>query len=141
MPETKYTVLLENIIQRTKERQLHWQYLDSDADLYKNMGWETDSYPLGMLVSGGSRPNFDTEESFYTSDKGYKIVLLVRGNSPARFFVIPSTYKRVLQLNAAEYGEHITRLLNLVRSQFPDAEDYVNRILEETTIDDHIQDK
>ncbi len=68
-------------------------------------------------------------------------MLLVRGNSPARFFIIPNTYKRALQLNATEYGEHITRLLNLVRAQFPDAEDYVNHILEEATIDDHIQNR
>ena len=33
---------------------------------------------------------------------------------------------------ASEYGELITRLLNLVQSQFPDSEEYVDKVLKES---------
>ena len=56
-------------------------------------------------------------------------MLLVRSNQPAVLYVVPNTYKKIVKLSPDEYGELITRLLNLVESQFPNAEDFIEEYI------------
>lgn len=76
-------------------------------------------------------PDFNTENSFCAVVESYYIVLLSRKNTPSDLYVIPKTYKNVRVLNASEYGEHITRLYNLVRGRFPDAESFIDKMIQE----------
>ena len=57
------------------------------------------------------------------------VVLYVWNNNPAKLYVVPNTYKKVVKLEPDEYGEYITRLLNLVQSQFPSGEAFIDSIL------------
>lgn len=43
--------------------------------------------------------------------------------------VILETYKKVVEFSPDEYGEYITRLLNLVQSQFPSADAFIDDFL------------
>lgn len=92
------------------------------------MGWVSENFLLS-LTGSESTPNFNTEDSFYINVDGTYVVIFVEGNNPASLYVIPSTFKKILHLSADEYGEGITRLLNIVQSQFPNAEQFVKNFL------------
>lgn len=128
----KYTEFLEEILRRTKENKLSWNYLDKANSLYEGMNWTRRSTEYGLFGKQVNLyPDFDTENSFYCSiDKTY-LVLLVCNNQPATFYVVPATFKNVVILAADEYGGLITRLLNLVRSFFPDGEVFIDSFLRE----------
>lgn len=127
----KYADFLEEILRQTKENMLSWNYLDKVKSLYEGMNWTSRSTEFGLFGKQVSLyPDFDTENSFYCNiDKTY-LVLLVRNNQPATFYVVPATFKNVVTLTADEYGNLITRLLNLVRSFFPDGEVFIDSILQ-----------
>ena len=135
MAEQRYVDFIERIIQETKEGQLSWRYLDKDKSLYEEMGWtKTSSSSLYGIFSGSGgtiHPDFNTEDSFFTNIGDMYIVLYVYGSQPAKLYVIPNTYKKVVTLTPEEYGEHITRLLNLVQSYFPSAEAFIDKFLNE----------
>ena len=75
------------------------------------------------------KPNFNTEDSFYANKNGTNIVIYVSTNQPASLFIVPETYKKVVEFSPDEYGEYITRLLNLVQSQFPSADAFIDDFL------------
>ena len=132
MAEEKYNKFIEELINKTKNSTLFWHYLDTETDLYTKMGWCREGNGSLFSVNKTVSPIFNRENSFYASENDFWIVLLVFNSDPADLLVIPSTYKRVLRLRASEYGELITRLLNLVQSQFPDSEEYVDKVLKES---------
>ena len=57
------------------------------------------------------------------------ILSYVSTNQPASLFIVPETYKKVVEFSPDEYGEYITRLLNLVQSQFPSADAFIDDFL------------
>ncbi len=123
MAEKKYILFIEKLIEMTKANSLIWEYLDENEKLFQHMGWTN-------IIGEAS---FDDAKSFYTSfdyEPEYFIVLLTKRDAPTNLYVIPKTYKNVLILNASEYGEHITRLFNLIRAEFPDPDSFIDRILE-----------
>lgn len=124
----KNIVFIEEIIKRTKEHSLSWDYLDKNKDLYKGMDWLKPETNLSTIFSPkeSERLDFDSENSFFAKIENMYVVLRVKWSSIADLYVIPYTYKKVVKMPADEYGEHITRLMNLVQSQFPDAEDFIN---------------
>lgn len=132
MAERKYTLFLEKIIQYTKDSRIKWKYLDSNEKLYMGMNWaDIETIPTGLFSTKNiAHPDFDVDASFYAEENGMYIVILVRNNDPATIYVIPDTYKKVVTLQADEYGDLITRLLNLVQEQFPDADRFINKFLE-----------
>lgn len=58
-----------------------------------------------------------------------KLLKDVSTNQPASLFIVPETYKKVVEFSPDEYGEYITRLLNLVQSQFPSADAFIDDFL------------
>ena len=126
MDNEKYISFLKKIIEDTKENKIQWRYLDSNISLYEGMEWTKMKTEFGLFPPKEHvYPNFDTENSFYTSIIDTYVVLLVHINQPAILYVVPKTYKKVVVLNPDEYGELITRLLNLVESQFPTGENFI----------------
>lgn len=126
----QYGLFLMKILQMTKEQKLTWRYLDSNEELYTGMNWTKTTTRLGLFSEKETvLPNFDCEDSFYTEIGDTNIVILVKNNQPATLYVVPSTYKKVVRLDADEYGELITRLRNLVQSYFPSAEAFINNLL------------
>lgn len=126
MDKDRYVSLLKKIIEDTKEMKIIWHYLDSNVSLYEGMNWTKTKTEVGLFSAKEHvYPNFDTENSFYTSIMDTYIVLLVHSNQPAILYVVPKTYKKVVTLSPDEYGELITRLLNLVESQFPNGEHFI----------------
>lgn len=131
MADSRYVEFIEKIIVRTKNNRLKWRYLDTKEELYEGMGWtktETE-----YVIFGGNKeitiPNFNVEDSFYTNIDNMYIVVYVWMDQPAELYIIPNTYKKVTILTPDEYGEHITRLLNIVQSQFPNAESFIDSFL------------
>jgi hypothetical protein len=130
MAEDRYALFIEELIKLTKRATIHWDYLDSEPALYEGMSWTNESTNLGLFASRDAvRPDFDTENSFFSKVNGTYVVLLVQGGKPATLYVVPNTYKKVVSLAADKYGELITRLLNLVQSQFPDGENFISELL------------
>ena len=131
MADQRYIKFIEYIISLTKQAEISWKYLDSNKALYESMHWVTEGEEKWSLL--GNRtvlyPEFNREESFYVGINDANVVLLVRNSEPASMYVVPYTYKKVVQLDADEYGEYITRLHNLVESQFPDGETFIDNLL------------
>lgn len=131
MAEKKYVDFLNKLISQTKDRKIFWKYLDTNVVLYEGMEWTTTSTEFGIFgeTKEKTRINFDRENSFYASVNGTYIVIYVWNNQPAKLYVVPETFKKVVKLTPDEYGEYITRLLNLVHSQFPNAETFIDNFL------------
>lgn len=128
MAEAYNTRFVDALIRKTRFKDITWQYLDSNVSLCKHMGWLTENFIVSITGSEGT-PNFNTEDSFYIEMDGTYVVIYVEGNNPASLYVIPPTFKKILHLSADEYGEGITRLLNMVQAQFPNAEQFVKDFL------------
>lgn len=135
MVDQRYVAFIEALIQQTKGKKLNWRYLDREETLCEEMGWVKTNSIFGPLVgtTGSTTPDFDTENSFCVNVSGTYVVLYVWNNQPAKLYVIPSTFKKVATLTPEEYGEHITRLLNLVQSLFPSAEAFIDTFLARKT--------
>ena len=135
MADQRYVSFIEALIQQTKGKKLNWRYLDREETLCEEMGWVKTTSLFAPISGVKSAPthNFDTENSFYVNVSGTYVVLYVWNNQPARLYVIPSTFKKVATLTPEEYGEHITRLLNLVQSLFPSAEAFIDTFLARKT--------
>ena len=131
MDEQRYVAFIEGLIQQTKEKKLNWRYLDKNKELYEGMGWTRAKASYGLFTGNQEVlvPDFNREDSFFTNVGDMYIVLHVWGSQPANLYVVPNTYKKVTTLTPEEYGEHITRLLNLVQSQFPSAEAFIDKFL------------
>lgn len=131
MAEKKYVSFILKLIKQTKEQLLQWRYLDENKSLCRNMDWMDEDDSISVMLSEKEEPTFyfDVENSFYCRIKENYIVLCVSDNEPAELFVIPSTFKCIVQLTPDEYGEHITRLLNLVRSTFPSGENFIDEFI------------
>lgn len=130
MADDRYANFLEKVFELTKSGTLLWQYLDRNTTLCDGMKWRTtDSGVETFLLSDDVRFNFNTERSFYCKSDNTYIVLLVHGTQPANIYIVPSTYKNTVYLSSEIYGVIITRLLNLVQSQFPDGEVFIDNFL------------
>lgn len=131
MAEQTYINFIEEIIERTKAHSISWDYLDKKIDLYQGMDWTRTKTQIDIFygTKESEYVDFNVENSFYAKIDNTYIVLKVRNNNPADLFVIPYTFKKVVKMSADEYGEYITRLMNIVQSQFPDAKDFISNFL------------
>ena len=132
MADQRYIDFIEAIIERTKNNQMDWHYLDKNEALYKGMEWTRTTTEYGFFSLNAKEKtvaDFNQEDSFYAHLGEMYIVIYVWGNQPAKLFIVPNTYKKVTYLTPDEYGEYITRLLNLVQSQFPNAESFIDNFL------------
>lgn len=130
MAEKKYIQFIEKLIDHTKMQKIIWEYLDSSKYLCSNMNWRGNSLLSTMTeaISGdsGNSFKFNTEKSFFCKIQDNYVVLYVSDSNPAEMYVIPPTFKSIVRLMPEEYGEYITRLLNLVQSQFPSADAFID---------------
>lgn len=136
MAEKKYIDFIEKLVNRTKEGRISWNYLDQNINLCRNMDWVDDDSvfsAMSQALAGKSQRSFsfNVEDSFYCKVQDNYIVLYVTDNDPATMFVIPPTCKSIVQLTPDEYGSPITRLLNLVKNQFPSADAFIDEFISE----------
>lgn len=131
MSDAKYIRFISEILKRTKEKRLEWRYLDTNQALYEGMGWVNKKIEYGFFTPNKVvvSPDFNDEDSFFARIDNVFVVIYVKQNQPAKLFVVPETYKKVVVLTPNEYGEYITQLLNLVQSQFPDGESFIDGII------------
>ena len=130
--DDRYTHFLKKVFEMTKSCALSWSYLDHNKALCEGMKWSTTYSGIGAIFSNHDVSfDFNTDSSFCCKSGDTYIVLLVHGTQPANIYVVPNTFKNVVYLSAEAYGDIITRLLNLVQSQFPDGEVFINKFLEE----------
>ena len=132
MADQRYIDFIEAIIDRTKNNQLDWHYLDKNESLYKGMEWTKTTTEYGLFSLNGKEKtvaDFNQEDSFYAHIGEMYIVIYVWRDQPAKLYIVPNTYKKVTCLAPDEYGKYITRLLNLVQSQFPNAETFIDNFL------------
>lgn len=127
MVNSRYMSFLRKILQETKENKIKWYYLDSNIHLCEEMQW-TDKKTFANLCQERAL-YFNNEDSFYTELDETYIVIFVEDNNPAIVYVIPNTFKKIIVLDADEYGELNTRLLNLVQSQFPNADAFITNFI------------
>lgn len=127
MAETLYMRFLNRLIAKTKSGEITWQYLDSNKALCQKMGWKSNEEPdpIGRIFAGEEIAEFNADNSFYTEVSDTNIVIYEQKNDPASLYVIPPTFRKILCLNAEEYGEYITRLLNVVQRNFPNPDQFI----------------
>lgn len=131
MLNATYIKFIEELLVKTKVGELEWNYLDHNNRLCIRMGW-TD-----VLHS----PEFDVEDSYYAELDNYFVVLYTPIGEPIRLYVIPSTFRKIVGLDASDYGEYITRLLNEVRRTFPDANNFIESIVNQADAGRHDRHK
>lgn len=132
MADDRYANFLEKVLELTKSCTLSWKYLDGNKSLCEGMKWiRTFSGVGAFLISNDVIFDFNTEKSFYCRSDDTYVVLLVDGTQPANIYIVPSTFKNIVFLSAEIYGDIITRLLNVVQSQFPDGETFIDNFLKE----------
>lgn len=131
MADQRYIDFLSKLISDTKEKKINWKYLDSNIELCKSMNWAEISTEINLITGSTEKVSmdFNREDSFYMHEKGTFVVVYVWGKQPAKLYVIPNTYKKIVTLTPNVYGEYITRLLNLVQSQFPNAETFIDSFI------------
>ncbi len=131
MADQRYIDFLNKLINDTKDKKIKWKYLDTNKTLYIGMEWTKTSTEFNLFSGSKEKVSmdFNREDSFYANENGTFIVIFVWGNQPAKLYVVPETFKKIVELTPEEYGEHITRLLNLVQSQFPNAETFIDNFL------------
>lgn len=134
MVEKKYVIFINKIIRLTKSNEIEWKYLDSNTHLCEEMKWCDRKNPIktiqeNLTGSGEREFYFDDENSFYTKIDEIFLVLFVQDSEPASLMIIPNTYKKVVTLSPSDFGENITRLLNIVQNKFPSGEAFVDDFL------------
>ena len=134
MADNYYVKFLDVLINETKQNKIKWEYLDKYKALIKSMEWCTTSF-MSAMTNTDPEPKFNTEDSFCVklenTENTYYIVIYVCENNPATLYVIPPTLRKIVHLTADEYGDQITRLLNLVQSQFPNADQFIKDFINE----------
>lgn len=132
MADEKNIKVIAKIINQTKEGKIAWEYLDKKAEIYQGMRWTTTRTQFDSFLGLKEKEciDFNRENSFYTKISGTYIVLKSYDNNPVDLYIIPYTFKKVIKMSSSNYGEHITRLFNLVNSQFPDAKDFIDDFLD-----------
>ena len=121
---------IEKIIILTKERKIRWSYLDSNRHLYESMSWTHTSSGFEIWgVKNKITPDFNTEESFYSTIDDTYLVIYTRKDKLPIFCIIPNTFKKIVYMYPDKYGQYITRLSNLVQSQFPDAQTFIQKFI------------
>lgn len=134
MVNSRYIAFLRELIQQTKDNHLEWNYLDENKGLCEKMKWAEKNSFLDIFSDDTPFLCFNCDDSFYVSIDGTTIVILVEKNNPADVYVIPSTFKKIVVLRADEYGQWITRLLNIVQSKFPDGDAFIREFLQKPEI-------
>ena len=136
MADQKYVNFITALINATKNDSIEWSYLDSNKLLYQGMRWVKATTIYDNLIGNTSpMPDFNVESSFYTTQEDGYIALYVHGNTPAELFIIPGTFKSVVHMSADQYGEYITRLLNIVHSKFPSGDAMIDQFMGSNGID------
>ena len=134
MDNINYAAFIDKVINMTKEHALSWAYLDTEEALCKGMNWMATSRETSFLALTDIlvAKHFDEENSFVCCRDDTYIVLFVGArNSLPTLYVIPYTYKGSVVLKPEEYGEYTTRLHNLVKRQFPHADNFIADFLAE----------
>ncbi|WP_204791987.1 hypothetical protein, partial [Oscillibacter sp. CU971] len=68
--------------------------LDKVKSLYEGMNWSCRSTEFGLFGKQVSlHPDLDTENRFYCNIDETYLVLLVRNDQPATFYVVPATFR------------------------------------------------
>lgn len=127
MAEMQYVRFLDKLIHKTKYDEIEWEYLDSNEYLCKKMKWYASA--SRELIP---KVIFDTEVTYYNPEDSFcaeidetTIVIFAQQEELVSFYVIPPTFRKILRLSADEYGDYITRLLNVVQSKFPSSDQFV----------------
>lgn len=131
MFNTQYAKFIEALLIKTKAGDLEWEYLDHNHRLCIQMGWTDALRP----------PEFDVEDSYCTKLDNYYIVLFSPTGEPINLYVIPYTFRKIVRLDASDYGEYITRLMNEVRRTFPDADSFIESVVNRADAEQHNKHK
>lgn len=113
-----YIAFVEKLIADTKIGDIEWVYLDTQTKFCNAM----DFWHFGEFT-------FDTARSFYTKQNSTHLAIVQSGSKPADLYVIPPTFKNIVVLQSSDLGEYVTRLQNVVASQFPAADTFIQDFL------------
>ena len=127
MAEMQYVRFLDKLIYKRKLDEIGWDYLDSNEYLCQKMKWYASArgelIPKKLFDSGATY--YNPEDSFCAEIDETTIVIFAQQEELVSFYVIPPTFRKILRLGADEYGDYITRLLNVVQSKFPSSDQFV----------------
>lgn len=127
MREPQYETFLLNLIEKSKQQQIRWKYLDSNIDLCRGMHLYQEAL-INKIYSNMDKFYFDVERSYYVEfpKENMFIALIVKtGSAESELHIIPNTFKNVLVLGFSDYGDSLTRLANIIKRQFPNPEDFI----------------
>lgn len=121
---------VNKLIELTSAKKISWEYLDEDEIIYNSL--QISPFENNKLIFDIV---FNPNSSFYTEINSNFIVLYEivtsTGNllSSLRLKTVPNSYKDIQNIELTENKELMLRLLNVIKSQFPNSEDIINDIL------------
>lgn len=122
---------VNKLIELTKTNKMTWLYLDENDELFSTLNLS----PFERISSTFDYDEFNSDSSFYAKINSNFIVLYELRTasenllSSLRLKTVPSTFKDIQNIELTENKELLLRLLNVVKSQFPNSEDIINDIL------------
>lgn len=131
--ENRYVEFIARLIEKSKNGKITWQYLDSDPRLCQDL-----KLAEKPLISIPGTPSYDfsfnTESSYYYQDGNIYIVLVSTlsnkeddsDDDGVYLEVVPNTYKQKMHLSGKNYCTELVRLKNVVKSLFPNPDDYID---------------
>jgi hypothetical protein len=115
---------IEKLITLSKTPEyLEWEYLDQDDILNDKIHT--------LLIRSSEVLN---DLSFFFRKDNSFVVLLTFCDTAKKLtnmiIIIPDTFRNPKALSGNEYQENITRLVNVVKRNFPDPDDFIDSILD-----------
>lgn len=143
--ERSNDIIIEKILELSKEKKIIWEYLDEYENLYQHLKVTPKKKRIGDKLSWTDITEnvatalytytfFDANASFYANVGENYIVLIsemikneenVLTADKLKLMLVPRTFKDV---RIIEEDEMMLRLHNYVRTQFPDVEDIIEDI-------------
>jgi len=133
---------IDALVAGTKRKSISWDYLDNDVVLQTNL-WS----------NSATLPSFYPDDSFFTSfNNAYFILLSMKDEMPSgeidhvtgypetyyvdgiKLYIVPPTFrdvKIISTFNDNDYSEGLIRLRNLIKKDFPNSEDIMEKFISE----------
>jgi len=130
--DDRYITFIVKLCQLTKDRKINWGYLEYEKSLCSKMDWKVDNMDnlFSALDDSPYTKHFNGDDSFVSQIDETYVALIVGSNEILpTLYVIPSTYRKYKYFEPDDYGEHITRLHNLVKKQFPSADAFIDNLI------------
>lgn len=146
MREQRYEKFLRVLTAKTRNNSTKWEYLIDNELLKESLFLEEKHNSAEDIISAVSRhtstilgtsslpkqPTYFNEDNsfcFCDANSNTYAVLIKSTDNKISLWIVPSTFRNILKLEEKEYGDLLISLLNAVKKQFPNPDDFIDQYL------------